>query len=62
MASLTYNLKKYLKFIVKKPTRNVQEMVQNTKKIATNLKTYFNGLKRVILGYTIFRKLTLVQN
>ena len=32
MASLTYNLKKYLKFIVKKPTIQVQQMALDVRK------------------------------
>ena len=45
MASLTYNLKKYLKFIVKKPTLHLQEMLLKQSKVNTLLKTYFYEVK-----------------
>ena len=54
MASLTYNLKKYLKFIVKKPTIQVQKMALEQSKVNTILKTYFYEVKTMFLSYSIF--------
>ena len=56
MAALTYNLKKYLKFIVKKPTLQVQEMLLKQSKVNTLLKTYFYEVKTRFLGYYNFSK------
>lgn len=57
MASLTYNLKKYLKFIVKKPTIQLQKLTQEMGKISSCLKTVFDELKTAFLGHPFFRKL-----
>ena len=54
MASLTYNLKKYLKFMVKKPTIQVQKMALEQSKVNTILKTYFYEVKTMFLSYSIF--------
>ena len=40
MASLTYNLKKYLRFVVKKPTLELQRMSLKVSKAVTSCKTY----------------------
>lgn len=46
MAALTYNLKKYLKFMVKKPRVQVQIITQKAEKITAYLKINFYDLKR----------------
>ena len=46
MATLTYNLKKYLKFITKKKAGVVSE---TKAKVPTSLKTAFNDLKFLFL-------------
>ena len=56
MAALTYNLKKYLKFIVKKPTLQVQEMLLKQSKVNTLLKTFLHEVKTRLLGYYNFSK------
>lgn len=61
MAALTYNLKKYLKFIVKKPTIKPQVVVLEQGKGSTFLKTYFHELKRAFVSHSIFGKLYLIQ-
>jgi hypothetical protein len=45
MAALTYNLKKYLKFIVKKPAIQIQAIVLKQEKVCACVKTCFKGLK-----------------
>ena len=54
MASLTYNLKKYLRFIVKKPMLQVQKMQLQLGKVNTLLKTGLQELKRSFLSYFNF--------
>ena len=49
MASLTYNLKKYLKFIVKKTRTKAGVVAQEVSKVCTSQKRLFQELKRAIL-------------
>ena len=56
MASLTYNLKKYLRFMVKKPTIQVQKMQLKQRKATILLKTNFYKLKQRFLSYLNFEK------
>ena len=49
MAAMTYNLKKYLKFISKKPKSIAQVVSINQGKINTSLKVTFLKLKRTFL-------------
>ena len=60
MASLTYNLKKYLKFIIKKPTIQVQKMQLEVRKTQALLKTYFHEVKTRFLRDAIFGKQNLM--
>lgn len=55
MASLTYNLKKYLRFVVKKPTIQVQIMQLKVRKATSILKTCFYEVKTRFLSYVFFR-------
>lgn len=55
MASLTYNLKKYLRFIVKKTSVLAQVMEQTQEKYFTFLKTTLFDLKSPVLSHTNFR-------
>src|SRR5690606_16206717 len=54
MAALTYNLKKYLRFVVKKPVPIVQVVSLKQEKIHTFFKTVFNDLKNSILSHPNF--------
>jgi hypothetical protein len=45
MAAMTYNLKKYLKFISKKTKTKAGVVCEIQTKATTSLKTAFNGLK-----------------
>ena len=56
MASLTYNLKKYLRFVVKKPTLHVQQMQLELQKAQSLLKMLFYDLKTVFLRSSLFIK------
>ena len=49
MAAMTYNLKKYLKFIGKKPKSQAQVVSINQGKVNTSLKVTFLKLKRTFL-------------
>lgn len=60
MAALTYNLKKYLRFIVKKPKFQVQNLDQLQRKGNILFKIAFWELKQVFLGYPIFETKTLM--
>src|SRR5690554_7985431 len=55
MAALTYNLKKYLRFIVKKTIPIVQVVSLKQGKVHTFLKTVFNDLKNSILSPPNFK-------
>ena len=55
MASLTYNLKKYLRFVVKKPTMQLQVMQLKVRKTTSLLKTYFYEVKTRFLSYLNYR-------
>ena len=55
MAAMTYNLKKYLKFITKKPITTAQEMCLQIGKAHTCLKTFLLDLKSTFLRYPIFQ-------
>jgi ABC-type anion transport system duplicated permease subunit len=61
MASLTYNLKKYLRFMVKKPTIQVQKMQLKQRKATILLKTNFYKLKQRFLSYLNFEKSNQTQ-
>jgi transposase len=61
MATLTYNLKKYLKFIVKKPSIKAQEMLQSIEKLLAYLLLSFYRAKRRFLSPLIFVKLCFLQ-
>jgi len=54
MAALTYNLKKYLRFIVKKPSVLAQVVSLQQGKIYTDLKTLFHDLKSSFLSHPNF--------
>ena len=54
MAALTYNLKKYLRFVVKKTIPIVQVVSLKQGKVHTFLKTVFNDLKNSILSHPNF--------
>ena len=56
MAAMTYNLKKYLKFITKKPIIQVQKMTQKVGKTPVSLKTAFYDFKSTFLSILIFTK------
>ena len=56
MAALTYNLKKYLKFITKKPTIQAQRMTQEIVKSHTFLKMIILHIKTALLNNLIFAK------
>jgi hypothetical protein len=55
MAAMTYNLKKYLKFIAKKQKSIAQVVSINKGKAPLSLKTLFFDLKRTILSDSFFR-------
>ena len=52
MAAATYNLKKYLKFIVKKPKNIVQEVCLEVRNTQACLKTFLFDLKSTYLSYS----------
>ena len=54
MAAMTYNLKKYLKFIAKKPKSQAQVVSINQGKVNTSLKVTFLKLKRTFLCLLFF--------
>jgi hypothetical protein len=55
MAALTYNLKKYLKFITKKTKTKARVVCETKVKLPTSLKTAFIDLKYLFL-ITLFLK------
>lgn len=55
MASLTYNLKKYLRFVVKKPSVLAQVMSLKQGNAGAFPKTPVHGLKSSFLSHTNFR-------
>ena len=61
MASLTYNLKKYMRFIVKKPKVIAQVLSVKQAKVAIFLKTQLYELKTAFLSDAILIKLYLTQ-
>ncbi|NDP28503.1 MAG: hypothetical protein GZ087_13920 [Flavobacterium sp.] len=54
MAAMTYNVKKYLKFIAKKSKTNAGVIEQEVREVQTTLKRRFHDQKRAILGPVIF--------
>ena len=54
MASLTYNLKKYLRFVVKKPAILIQVASLKLRKKCTFLKTYIYEIKNLFLSHQNF--------
>ena len=54
MASLTYNLKKFLRFVVKKPTLHLQKMQLKQSNAKALLKTHLQELKTRFLSYFNF--------
>jgi hypothetical protein len=54
MAALTYNLKKYLKFITKKTKTKAGVVCEMQAKVPTSLKTAFYDLKTAFLSSLIF--------
>ena len=61
MASMTYNLKKYMKFVVKKPKVIAQVLYVQQGKVHTFLKTQFYELKIAFLSLSFFVKLSFSQ-
>jgi transposase len=61
MAALTYNLKKYLKFIAKKPKSQAGIVFQKVREVQSSLKYLFYDLKRANLQLLIFREVILKQ-
>lgn len=57
MAALTYNLKKYFKFITKKTKTKTKDGVVSEleAKVTTFLKTFFYGFKNMFLSTSIFK-------
>lgn len=55
MAALTYNLKKYLKFITKKTKIKARVVSEIQAKVATSVKTAFYDLKNLFLNTPIFK-------
>ena len=56
MAALTYNLKKYLKFITQKPKSQAGVVATMEGKVQTSLKTIFYAFKNTFLRLLIFTK------
>jgi hypothetical protein len=61
MAALTYNLKKYLKFITKKTKTKAGVASTIQAKVTTSLKTAFCDLKNLFLRLFIFENYNLKQ-
>uniref|UniRef100_UPI001FAEE093 transposase n=1 Tax=Flavobacterium alvei TaxID=2080416 RepID=UPI001FAEE093 len=55
MAALTYNLKKYLKFITKKTKTKAGVVSEMQAKVPTSQKTAFNDLKYLFLSTLFFK-------
>jgi ABC-type anion transport system duplicated permease subunit len=60
MAAMTYNLKKYLKFIVKKPKNQAQVISIKQGEENACLKTFLVNLKSTFLRHLIFRNSNLI--
>jgi hypothetical protein len=58
MAAMTYNLKKYLKFIAKKPKSQAQVVSIKQREVNTCLKTFLINLKNTFLRHLIFRNIS----
>lgn len=54
MAALAYNLKKYLRFVVKRPVPMAQELALKQGKVQTFLKRLFNDFKNAFLSHPDF--------
>lgn len=61
MAAMTYNLKKYMRFSVKKPTIKAQAVAIEQGKVHTFLKMQLYALKTAFLSHAIFIKWYLIQ-
>jgi transposase len=61
MAALTYNLKKYLKFIARKPKSKAQEVTLEQEKWHTCLKTIFLSFNWIVLSLLIFRNKNFIS-
>jgi hypothetical protein len=61
MAAMTYNLKKYLKFISKKTKTKAGVVCPMKKEVQTTLKTSFYGLKNTFSRLFILQTTTLFQ-
>jgi len=59
MAALTYNLKKYLKFITKKVKTKAGVVCEIETKASISQKTVFYNLKSLFLSLSFFAKLNL---
>lgn len=59
MASLTYNLKKYLRFVVKKPSILSQVVSMKVGEAQSFLKTLFDDFKKAYCKHPNFRILNL---
>jgi hypothetical protein len=58
MAAMTYNLKKYLKFIAKKPKSQAQVVSIKLREVNTCLKTFLFKLKSTFLRQLIFKNIS----
>jgi hypothetical protein len=58
MAAMTYNLKKYLKFIAKKSKSQAQVVPIKQREVNTCLKTFLINLKNTFLRHLIFRNIS----
>ena len=61
MAALTYNLKKYLKFIARKPKSKAQEVTLEQEKWHACLKTIFLSFNWIVLSLLIFRNKNFIS-
>lgn len=61
MASLTYNLKKYMRFVVTKPTILAHVMSLKVRKTQVFIKSIIINLKRMFFSYQIFQHSTLIK-
>ncbi|MDX6184110.1 IS1182 family transposase, partial [Flavobacterium sp. Fl-77] len=59
MAALTYNLKKYLKFITKKTKTKAGVVSELQAKVSTFLKTAIYNLRNMFLSISIFKDYNL---
>nr|WP_246011730.1 transposase [Flavobacterium piscinae] len=58
MATMTYNLKKYLKFMVRKPKSHAQVVSIKLREVNTCLKTFLFKLKSTFLRQLIFKNIS----